>query len=761
MAIRTFNSVGGFSVGEVPSTVILANGDITTGNGTFSGNVQGNYAVRTDSLLHLDGTPWDFQQPAGSADYQIQYKDGGEFGASANFSFNPTTNLLTVNGTANVNVLNLSNANILANGAINTNSNITANGNVSANYFVGNFVGNFSGNLSVSGSNTYVLFNDNGLANSTAGFSFNKSTNVVTITGNLTSGNANLGNLATANYFSGTLTTAVQPNITSVGVMSSISMQGPASISGGNLLSANYLTGTLTTASQTAITAVGTLGTLSVLGDINYSANITGGNVISANLFSGTLSTGAQPNITSIGTLGNLTVTGNANVNGNLNAGNLSVANRVISSLIPSVNDNFNLGGTGNLWANLYVSNILIGATSITSTANIIVMDAANIGNNISAGSLTVRGDTNMQGNATISGNLTVAGNTTYINVTNLDIKDPLISLGGSGNGANATTYDGKDRGMILRNAYPNNAPINEALIWKTGSNEFQAISQIDTITNEVVTASAYANFRAANFLGNLSGTIFTAAQPYITSVGNLVNANVDGNFTVGLKTQTGSLVAGGLTYPVIDGTSSQVLSTYGNGNLYWATISTSSLSNGTSNIVVYTSGNVTVSAAGNANVLTVTGNSVIANANLSITNGIMTVGNANINVLTLPAYNIATSSYSATVSTKIRSSTVTTTATTTDQVIASVPVAEARGAIFDIKSEQNNSPSANRYSIATVYCVHNGSAVEYTVVGTVQVPVGTSTGTLGVSLQSGTLYLTVTPASSNSTLWSTQFRTI
>jgi hypothetical protein len=712
-------------------------------------------------LLHLDGTPWDFQQPAGSANYQIQYKDGGEFGADANFSFNPTTSLLTVNGTANVNVLNLSNANILANGAINTNSNITANGNVSANYFLGNFEGNFSGNVSVPGANTYVLFNDSGLANSNAGFTFNKSTGAVIITGNISSGNANLGNLTIANYFTGVLTTAIQPNITSVGVMSSISMQGPASVSGGNLLSANYLTGTLTTASQTAITAVGTLGTLSVLGDLGLGANLTGANVINANLFAGTLSTGAQPNITSIGTLGDLVVTGNANIDGNVNAGNLKVTNRVTSSLIPSATNNFNLGGAGNLWANLFVSNINIGETTITTTSNIVNMDAANIANNISVGTLTVRGDTTMQGNATISGNLTVSGNTTYINVTNLDIKDPLISLGGSGDGANATTYDGKDRGMILRNALPNNDPINEALIWKTGSNEFQAISQIDTIINEVVTASAYANFRAANFIGNLSGTIFTSSQPYITSIGNLVNANIDGNFSVGLKTTTGSLVAGGLTYPVIDGTSSQVLSTYGNGNLYWATISTSSLSNGTSNIVVYTSGNVTVSSAGNANVLTVTGNSVIANANVSITNGELTVGNANINVLTLPAYNVATSSYSTTISTKIRSSTITTTATTTDQVIASVPVSEARGAIFDIKSEQDNSPSANRYSIATVYCVHNGTAVEYTVIGTVQVPVGTSTGTLGVSLQSGTLYLTVTPASSNSTLWSTQFRTI
>ena len=44
MALRTFNSVGGFSVGEVPTTIILANGDITTGNGTFTGNITSSNA---------------------------------------------------------------------------------------------------------------------------------------------------------------------------------------------------------------------------------------------------------------------------------------------------------------------------------------------------------------------------------------------------------------------------------------------------------------------------------------------------------------------------------------------------------------------------------------------------------------------------------------------------------------------------------------------------------------------------------------------
>ena len=39
MAIKPFNSVAGFSVGETPANVILANGDITTGNVSLTGNL--------------------------------------------------------------------------------------------------------------------------------------------------------------------------------------------------------------------------------------------------------------------------------------------------------------------------------------------------------------------------------------------------------------------------------------------------------------------------------------------------------------------------------------------------------------------------------------------------------------------------------------------------------------------------------------------------------------------------------------------------
>ena len=37
MAIKPFNSVNGYSVGELPANIILANGDITTTNITANG----------------------------------------------------------------------------------------------------------------------------------------------------------------------------------------------------------------------------------------------------------------------------------------------------------------------------------------------------------------------------------------------------------------------------------------------------------------------------------------------------------------------------------------------------------------------------------------------------------------------------------------------------------------------------------------------------------------------------------------------------
>ena len=81
-----------------------------------------------------------------------------------------------------------------------------------------------------------------------------------------------------------TLTTAAQPNITSVGTLTGLTVSG-------------NIAGTLTTAAQPNITSVGTLTGLTVSGNI-----------------AGTLTTAAQTNITSLGTLSALTISGDLTV---------------------------------------------------------------------------------------------------------------------------------------------------------------------------------------------------------------------------------------------------------------------------------------------------------------------------------------------------------------------------------------------------------------------------------------------------------------
>jgi hypothetical protein len=107
----------------------------------------------------------------------------------------------------------------------------------------------------------------------------------------------------TANTISGLILTPSQPNITTIGTLSSLNVTGP--IAGVTSLTADTLTGVLQTGSQPNITSVGTLSSLNVTGPI------TSGMSIAASTVTGILLTAAQPNITSTGILSQLTVSTN------------------------------------------------------------------------------------------------------------------------------------------------------------------------------------------------------------------------------------------------------------------------------------------------------------------------------------------------------------------------------------------------------------------------------------------------------------------
>jgi hypothetical protein len=126
---------------------------------------------------------------------------------------------LTVPGNASIS----GNANV---GNLGTSGFITATGNITGgninfgagrvsgtgNVYASNFIGNISGNIDAAGSNTWVQFNDTGdLLGASAGFTFDKTSNAVVITGNVTGGNILTGGSISA---TGNISGAGNVNIT-------------------------------------------------------------------------------------------------------------------------------------------------------------------------------------------------------------------------------------------------------------------------------------------------------------------------------------------------------------------------------------------------------------------------------------------------------------------------------------------------------------------------------------------------------------------
>ena len=381
------------------------------------------------------------------------------------------------------------------------------------------------------------------------------------ISGNITAGNVAGGNLVSANFVAGTLTTAAQPNITSVGSLTSLTVTGnitggnidtagvitaTGNITGGNLSGTN-VTGTLTTAAQPNITSVGTLTSLAVTGNIT-GGNVAGGNLVSANFLTGTLTTAAQPNITSVGTLTGLGVTGNI-TGGNLNTAGLVVASRLESNIATGTAP-LTVAST-TLVTNLNADLLDGYNSSITTVANTVVVRDSN--GNIDAN--TFVGNTlSISGNATITGNLNVGGNITYTNITDLNISDPIVGLGRGPNNTPLTSNDGKDRGAELwyyttseKSAffgYDNSTGKLIAAIDVTNSVDVITVNSYGNLVVgglEATTGSVSGNLSAGNVDGGnlvtanfFTGTLTTAAQPNITSVGTLTSLAVTGNVTAG-----------------------------------------------------------------------------------------------------------------------------------------------------------------------------------------------------------------------------------
>ena len=404
-------------------------------------------------------------------------------------------------------------------------------------------------------------------------------------------------NLVSANYVTGTLTTAAQPNITSVGTLSSLAVTAnitAGNINAGNLLTANYSTSVLTTAAQPNITSVGTLTSLAVTGNTT-TGNLTGANLVSANYVTGTLTTAAQPNITSVGTLSSLAVTANITA-GNINAGNLLTANYSTSVLttaaqpnITSVGTLTSLAVTGNTTTGNLTGANLVSANYVTGT-----LTTAAQPNITSVGTLTT---------VAISGNITSGNSSTGNLVANSTVNFTNASNVALGAVANVKITGGSSSQYLQTDGTGN-------LTWATISTTVSSLSNGNSNVNVAtangnVTISAVGNANIVTVTGtgvNVSGTLNT------TGTASLGNLSISGNTTL---PNIASIYLPG-------GTANYVIKTDGNGNLSWT-----SMSVGTGNANI--SGSNTQLFFNNAN-----SNTLGASANLTFNNSTNTLSTTN-----------------------------------------------------------------------------------------------------------------------------------
>jgi hypothetical protein len=529
------------SVGTLTSLSTSGNANVgnlgTTGLISATGNITGNYILGNGSQL-----------------------TGIVTGTAATIA----------NGNSNVNIP-----------AANGNVNISAVGN--ANIVVVTGTGaNITGTLSVSGNAT----------------SANLSTVNISSTGNITTGPGTGGtisgaNLVSANFFTGTLTTAAQPNITSVGTLTTLSVSGNANI--GNIGTAQVLAtanitapqlisnvvtgtaplivtsttqvanlnvataGTATTATSatnaaallqntsTATTVYPTFTTSSANGNssavINTSISANLGNAsITATTFvgalsgaatsattAGTVTTNAQPNITSVGTLTSLSVSGN--ITGANLIGPLANGNSNVN--IPTANGNVNISAVGN--ANIVV--VTGTGANITGTLNI---SGNTIGANIQALTFKTSGSAQSPAfwqeatvNATAGTAYGFLSRGTLAAQANSDMLFGYATgLGTANTGTTGLT------GLTFYGVF------SDGVSWsKTGNgtinNAYGVYASAPTIgTNNYAifasgAVSVTGNITGGNLIGtSVTGTLTTAAQPNITSVGTLTSLSVTGNIT-------------------------------------------------------------------------------------------------------------------------------------------------------------------------------------------------------------------------------------
>jgi hypothetical protein len=410
--------------------------------------------------------------------------------------------------------------------------------------------GGGGGNGTPGGSNTQVQYNDNGVFGGSGAFTFDETSNTLSVTS-----------------IAGSLTTAAQPNVTSVGTLTSLDVTGTVTAGNaslGNTVSANYVGGILTTAAQPNVTSVGALTGLNSAGTVDFT---TAGNV-------------------SLGPVLNVHI--NGGVSGQYlrtdGAGNLSWAAAATTGGTNTqiqFNDGGNFAGSANLTFNKTTNTL--SATRILGT-----LATAAQPNVTSLGNLT---------------GLTSAGNVNLADATQ-------VNLGPVGN----VKIAGGVSGQVLRTDGAGNLSWAAAATPTQVANGSAAISAFSANTNLAFAGNLIPDANITYNIGTSAARVKDIFSNTVTAV-TATLGNLAGNTTV-----SGTLTSPVANIKVTGGSNGQILKTDGLGNLAWVNLTAGdSISNGGTNVAIPSSdGNVVMGISGIASAATISANATATRLDLA-----------------------------------------------------------------------------------------------------------------------------------------------
>jgi len=510
----------------------------------------------------------------------------------------------------------------------NTVANITATGNIQGNVFIGNG----AGLTNIPGGNIVGGYGNSNVVSLLANFGSNS----VSTTGNVTASNVIANNVSTPTVYGQGL--AVQ-GYDFVQMQYSNSVTLPVDHYDIGTGSWFYLdSGGATFQSNTT----GTFKQVIIGNDSSISAtgNITGGNIFTAGAISATGNITANPSSFFIGNGSQLTgiiaaspapsiVNGNSsvvvNANGNVTTSVTGVSNVVVVATTGEYVTGV-VSATGNITGNYFFGNgsQLTGLPATYGNANVTNL-LANLGSNIISGTGNITTTANISGNY-ILGNgsqLTgIAASYGNANVVSLLANFGSNSISTTGN-ITGGLFTGNGAGLTsLTGANVTGTVANATYALNSNSASYANHANVSDVANAV--SGSNVSGQVANAL--VAGTVYTAAQPNITSVGTLTSIATSGDITAtGNITSTSGVFTGngaGLT----NINAGNIVGAYGNANVV------NLLANFGSN-TISTTGNVTTGNLTVQSDAVITGNLTVNGNTTTVHSNVVTIDDKFINV--------------------------------------------------------------------------------------------------------------------------------